>query len=207
MDTSKISNFIKSKTAVIIIAGLFALAILIGTFSAGVAVGYRKARFSYAWGENYHRNFSGPRKGFLKDFSEDLMGRDFIGAHGTFGSIINIGDSELIVRGRDNVEKIVVVNSDTDIRRFRDSIQLNDIKLDEPIVVIGEPNDQGQIEAKFIRVMPLPVRSLGEGGPFPSNNFKTENSIRGIGFSRGVRFILYAQGRHICRNKICFSCH
>jgi hypothetical protein len=46
--------------------------------------------------------------------------------------------------------------SDTEIRRFKDVIQLNDLKVNEPIVVIGEPNDSGQIIAKFIRMMPFP---------------------------------------------------
>lgn len=161
METNKISEFFRSKTAMMIIVILFALAILIGVFSLGVAVGYGKASFSYAWGENYHKNFGGPRGGFFQDFGNDLMGRDFIGAHGTFGPIINISDSELVIRGRDNVEKIIVVNSNTDIRRFQDPIQLKNLKLDELIVVIGEPNDQGQIKAKFVRVMPTPSRLPG----------------------------------------------
>lgn len=157
MDTNnKITNFIKSKTAVAVIATLFAVAILLGTFSAGVAVGYRKAKFSYAWGENYHKNFGGPREGFMRDFDREFQGRDFIDAHGTFGQIISIADSELVVRGRDNVEKVIVVNESTEIRRFKDAIKIKDLAIDEPIVVIGDPNDLGQIIAKFIRVMPVP---------------------------------------------------
>lgn len=156
MDTNKILDFIKSKKIAVAIAVLFGLALLLGTFSMGVAVGYRKAKFSYAWGENYHRNFGGPRGGFLRNFSQDFMGKDFIGAHGTFGQIIEVKDSELAVRGRDGIEQIIKINSDTEIRRFQDVIQLKDLKVDEPIVVIGEPNDSGQITAKFIRVMPFP---------------------------------------------------
>ena len=167
MDTNKILDLIKSKKVTVVIAVLFAFALLLGTFSIGVAVGYHKAKFSYAWGENYHRNFGGPRGGFIKELNQELSGGDFIGGHGTFGQIISIADSELVVRGKDNVEKIIVVNENTDIRRFRDTIQIEDLIVDEPIVVIGEPNDQGQIEAKFIRIMPA-LRSLDEGGPMPS---------------------------------------
>jgi len=167
METDKIFNFLKSKIVIVAIAILFAMAVLIGAFSVGMAIGFRKARFSYAWGENYHKNFSGPRGGFFKDFSNDLMGADFIGAHGAFGPIIDISNSELAIRGRDNVEKIIVVGEDTDIRRLKDTILLEDLKLDEPIVVIGEPNEQGQIEAKFIRVMPVPVPSFNEKGFSP----------------------------------------
>ncbi len=156
MDINKILEFIKSKKVAVLVATLFAFGVVVGTFSVGVAVGYRKARFSYAWGENYHRNFGGPRGGFLKNFSQDFMGKDFIGAHGTFGQIIQVKDSELAVRGKDGVEQIIKISSDTEIRRFQDVIQLEDLKVDEPIVVIGEPNDPGQITAKFIRVMPFP---------------------------------------------------
>ncbi len=156
LTTGKILEFLKSKKVAVLIVALFCLAILVGTFSMGVAVGYRKARFSYAWGENYHRNFGGPRGGFLRNFSQDFIGKDFIGAHGTFGQIIEVKDSELVVMGKDGIEQIVKVNVDTEIRRFQDIIQLNDLKVDEPIVVIGEPNDLGQIIAKFIRVMPFP---------------------------------------------------
>ena len=153
---NKLSNFIKSKTAVAVIIMFFAVAVLLGAFSAGIAVGYRKARFSYAWGENYHRNFGGPKGGFIRNFSQDFMGKDFIGAHGTFGQIIEVKDSELAVRGKDSIEQIIKISDDTEIRRFKDIIQLKDLKTDEPIVEIGEPNDSGQIIAKFIRVMPFP---------------------------------------------------
>lgn len=156
MDTNKILELLKSKRVAVLIAVLFAFGALVGTFSVGIAVGYRKARFSYAWGENYHRNFGGPRGGFLRNFSQDFMGKDFIGAHGTFGQIIEVKDFELAVRGKDGVEQIIKISSDTEIRRFQDVIQLKDLKIDEPIVVIGEPNDSGQITAKFIRVMPFP---------------------------------------------------
>ena len=156
MDTNKILNFIKSKKVTVLMAVLFGLVILMGTFSMGVAVGYRKAKFSYSWGENYHRNFGGPRGGFLRNFSQDFMGKDFIGAHGTFGQIIEVKDSELAVRGKNGIEQIIKISNDTEIRRFKGVIQLKDLNIDEPIVVIGEPNDSGQIIAKFIRVMPFP---------------------------------------------------
>ena len=159
MDTNKILEFLKSKKVAVLIAVLFGFALLVGTFSVGVAVGYRKAKFSYAWGENYHRNFGGPRGGFLRNFSQDFMGKDFIGAHGTFGQIIEVKDFELVVRGKDNVEKIIIINKDADIRHFQDTIQAENLKVNELIVAIGEPNDQGQIEAKFIRVMPSPSDS------------------------------------------------
>lgn len=150
MDTNKLSQCVQSKGFMVVIAGLVGLAVLIGTFSLGVFVGYHKARFSYAWGENYHRNFGGPKGGLFQDFS----GKEFIDAHGTFGQVVKVDGSTLVVKGRDNVEKLVVVTDKTSIMRLRDIVKITDLKAGDSIVVIGEPNEQGQIEAVFIRFLP-----------------------------------------------------
>lgn len=158
----KILNFIKSKAFITLVVVLFGLALLAGTFGLGLAVGYHKARFSYAWGENYHRNFGGPKGGFFGgDFLDGFSGRDLIDAHGVFGQIAKIDGSTLIIKGRDNVEKIVLVQDDTSIMSFRDAIKLADLKIDDNVMVIGEPDDQGRITAKFIRLMPIaPMPSM-----------------------------------------------
>jgi len=150
MDINKLNQFVQSKKFMVAIAGLVGLAVIVGTFSLGVFVGYHKARFSYAWGENYHNNFGGPRGGLFQDFS----GKEFMDAHGTYGQIVKVDVSILVVKGRDNVEKIVVVSADTSIMSLRNAIKISDLKVNDNIVVIGEPNDQGQIEAKFIRFLP-----------------------------------------------------
>ena len=145
-----------------------ALTVLLLAFRAGMVVGYARARFAYRWGENYHRNFGGPRGGFFGDF----YGKDFIEAHGAFGQIIKIDfatsteqSATLVMNGRDNVEKIVLVKADTALRRAEGMLGLGDLKAGDDVVVIGDPNERGQIEAKFIRV--LPVRSAGAASPKP----------------------------------------
>ena len=45
--------------------------------------------------------------------------------------------------------------NDTQVEDMRSKIANTDLKLNDFVVVIGEPNSQGQIEAKFIRVMPV----------------------------------------------------
>ena len=149
----------RSKAVVIVALVIFALALLIGTFSVGLAIGYHKARFSYSWGENYHRNFGGPKNGFMGDMLRGFAGRDLIDAHGTSGQIVKIDGSTLVIKGRDNVEKIVLVKGDTAIMRLRNPVAVSDLQVNENVVVIGQPNPQGQIEAKFIRVMPMPTFS------------------------------------------------
>ena len=148
MDFNKLFQSRGFKIATWIVAGLILFLLI---FRLGMAVGYKKAAFSYRWGENYHRNFGGPRGGFAGDFLKDRM---YIESHGVFGKVVNVDGNTIVVKGLDDVEKIVLVKEDTVITRFRESIKISDLKTDDPIVVIGNPNDTGQIEAKLIRVMP-----------------------------------------------------
>jgi hypothetical protein len=140
----------ESKIFKIILWGILGFIVLLIVFKAGMAVGFKKASFSYKWGENYHRNFGGPKKGFLEDFS----GRDFLEGYGTFGQIIKIDDLTLVIDGRGDMEKIILIKEDTVIKRFRDNIKLSDLKVDDYVTVIGEPNEEGQIQAKLIRLSP-----------------------------------------------------
>lgn len=135
-----------------VLVGLVCFIALLLAFHAGKAVGYRKARFSYGWGENYHRNFAGPRHGFMHGFED----REFTDAHGTAGKVLTVDAGTIVIKGRDGVEKTILVTTDTSIFRFRDAIAASDLKTDDTIVVIGSPDDQGRITAKFVRVLPPP---------------------------------------------------
>lgn len=130
-----------------LIAGL--IVFLLG-FKAGLAIGFRKANFSFKWGDNYHKNFGGPKGGFLKN----MGGADFIESNGVFGQIIKTASSTLVIKDRGEVEKIVLINDSTSIRRGHDTLQFDALKVDDNVVIIGESNEAGQIEAKLIRVMP-----------------------------------------------------
>ncbi|MCX6721253.1 MAG: hypothetical protein NT026_01470 [Candidatus Staskawiczbacteria bacterium] len=135
-----------------IIIGIVIFVYSFGVFGTGVFVGGMKARFSYRWAENYHRNFGGPGNGFMFDEKMPPPNNEFIEGHGTFGQIIKIGDSDLVIKGQDNVEKVVVFAKDITITIGRRTITKTDLKIGEQVVVIGSPNEQGQIEAKLIRI-------------------------------------------------------
>lgn len=179
MKNMNIQDIIKSKHFNRALIAIGCLAALLAVFSMGMFVGFKKASFSYKWGENYHRNFGGPPQGFMPGFrgKGNFMGRDFINPHGTAGAIIKIempalAASEqasstetaparplpaqtaamLIVKGGDNMEKTVIATAATAIMSNRDKIKIADLKVDDSVVVIGNPNNFGQIEAKLIRV-------------------------------------------------------
>lgn len=157
-----INSFFQSKYFKAILIGIACLIVLLLVFKGGMYIGFRKANFSYRWGENYHRVFGGPPGGFLRDFE----GRDFISGHGTVGTIAKIEGNNIIIKGQDGVEKMVITTKDTTIRKGMTDIKLSNLKIDDQVVVIGSPNDAGQIEVKLIRVFP-PVSP----GPVPSRPF------------------------------------
>ena len=156
----ELKEFIQSKKYKIITMLLIAVTVLLLTFNAGMYVGFRKARFSYQWGENYHKNFAGLRGGTLRGILRDFGGKDFIDSHGVSGQILKIdsltgpGQAEIVIKGQDGVEKIIVIKEDVAVRHFRETIKPSELKVDDYIMVIGSPTSDGKIEAKFIRILP-----------------------------------------------------
>ncbi len=162
-----IQNFFQSKYFKWVLVSIGALILLLLVFQAGVFVGFRKAGFSFKWGDNYHRAFGGPRNGFLRDFE----GRDFISGHGTAGTIAKIDANSFVIKDQSGVEKIVNFDSSTSIKKGNVDVSFKDIKVDDRVVVIGTPKDDGSIEAKIIRVFDgaLPP-------PHPDFNFNKGSS-------------------------------
>lgn len=154
----KIDDFFQSKLFQGIILGIAGLIILGFVFGIGVLVGTRRADFSFRWAEQYHRNFAGPKGGFLGE----IIGPDkeFTSANGCFGEIIKIDNNILIVKDINNVEKNILVGEKTTIVFQRKNIKLSDIKIGDRVVIIGSANDEGQIEAALIRVIPPPPVSI-----------------------------------------------
>ena len=154
----KFKEFVQTKIFKIIVRIVIGLVVCLLVFAAGVSVGSRKANFSYKWGENYHRNFGGPKGGFLREF----RGEGFVEGHGTAGQIIKIDSltststPSLVIKGAQEAEKVVLLKNDTVINRLKETIKSGDLKVDDYVVIIGKPNDAGQIEAKLIRIMPPP---------------------------------------------------
>ncbi|HNZ86818.1 MAG TPA: hypothetical protein PLD95_04550 [bacterium] len=154
MDPNK---FFGSKTFKIITGILLTFVIFLLGFQLGTMVGFKKAIFSYKWGENYHKNFAGPHDGFMRGM--EIMrpeNKRFIEPHGTIGEIIKIDNQSIIIKGQDNVEKIIIIKDDTAIRNLNMDVSITDLKVNDLIVVLGSPNDFGQIDAKLIRIIPKP---------------------------------------------------
>lgn len=133
-----------------IFLGIVEVIVLLLVFRLGVTIGYRKANFSYRWGENYRRVFGGPAPGTFGLFFRTSDG--FMNPHGTSGTVVKVENNTIVMKGSDNVEKTIVVGNNTTIRQSNQLLQLASLKSGDQIVVLGQPDNQGQIDALFIRV-------------------------------------------------------
>lgn len=150
MSANELIKSQKFKIAAIIV-GVFLVALV--SFALGAGVGFKKARFSYMWGKNYERNFSGSRMDKNKlGLAHEFFGRDFRNAHGISGTILSISDNNVIIKDRDNKENTVTVTNKTIIKNRRDTVKISDLNIDERVVALGTPGDNGTINADLIRV-------------------------------------------------------
>lgn len=156
-----IRKYFQSRTAKITTIVVGALLIASASFAAGAMFGFHKARFSYAWGENYERNFTGDRgmrPGMRDGFPRPpmpMMGVDGGGmrnGHGVLGEVISVSENSLVIKDRSGQENIVSVSDKTAINKYRDALKLGDIQAGDMVAVIGKPGDNGSVNADFIRV-------------------------------------------------------
>ena len=83
-----------------------------------------------------------------------------VNTYGIIGRILKISDNKLVVLDRDGIEKTVIVSQETIIKYFQKTISIKDLVINNMIAVIGEPKENGQIEARFIRVLPQPENNI-----------------------------------------------
>lgn len=138
----------KVRAAVFILGGV-AAALLI--FSGGVAVGYRRAIFSSDWGRNYERNFFGGPPGPM-----GFMLTRGPNTHGVAGEVIDVASSSFSVKDPDNDERSIAITSDTVIREMNETVSVGQLQPGSQVIVIGAPNADGQVEARFVRIFPQP---------------------------------------------------
>ena len=145
----------KSLYRILCAIGIAIVAMLI--FSAGIVVGFHKASFGRDWGNNYNENFGmGHRNMQMGGMEKTGMMDYYPNSHGAIGKIIKIELPNIFVQGKDNTEKVVLINTDTKMQKERADIKTEDLHVDDYVVVIGTPDSKGVIEAKLIRVIPSP---------------------------------------------------
>jgi hypothetical protein len=154
----EIKKITQSKYFVAVLGALGCLIAGAVIFAAGVHVGERRARYSYQWGANYEKNFVGSGRGPVNEkrgpqgMMRGFEGRDFRNGHGVSGIIISVSDASIIIKDRDGKENTIAVNEKTLIKNGQADIKISDLKNDQSIVAIGNPGDNGVVNADLIRV-------------------------------------------------------
>lgn len=145
------------------LAGIGVLILLLLVFRFGIYVGESRESYNYQWGENYGRLFGEPRPGFFPSHGGPNGESN---AFGNGGTVLSVDGNKFTIRGNDGNEKVISIDSSTIIRETMQDITLQDIKPGDMVVVLGQPDNSGQIVAKFIRVFTPPA---------PQNNSTSTN--------------------------------
>lgn len=147
----KIEKVFESKILAGALYAMGGMLILLLVFVAGVNVGFDKASFGRSWGDNYEKNF-----GMMPSGRPSQIMGNFPNARGAVGKVIQIQLPTIIVADKDNTEKVILLKDDTKIVNAGQEVASSDLQIDDFVVVIGSPNNLGQVEAKFIRIIPSP---------------------------------------------------
>ncbi len=115
---------------------LLSIVIVLVIFGAGITVGYRAGNFRDRFDRHYN---------------------DIMSGHGAYGQVISTQGTSIVIRDPQNREKDIIVGPKTVIRRSRDAATTTDISVGSWITAIGSPDENGQIRALLIRIMPPPA--------------------------------------------------
>jgi hypothetical protein len=144
-------EFVRSRTFTRIIYIIGGLLIALIVFQAGIFVGYRIAAFSINWNDSHSAGVRNPPSIFAP-FARDT---DDMNPHGAIGEIISIKIPEFMVKGPSGDEEIVLLSATTSIRNLRTAATSSDLTVGQQVVVIGAPDEKGQIHASFVRIIPI----------------------------------------------------
>ncbi len=164
---NEVNKFVESnffKNLLYIFGSIF---ILFFVFQAGMITGFKRASFSRDWGNNYEKNFGPIHKPF--SFIRDGVG-NLPNAHGAIGKIIKVEYPNIVVLDKDQTEKIVNINDQTNIIERKEKVGKEILNVGKYVIVIGSPNGAGQIEAKLIRIIPSPEEMPNQNTPVINNN-------------------------------------
>ena len=156
-------SFFQSNTVAKVLFILGALLVILIVFQAGLFVGYRQGAFSSNWDNSLGRDIRDPHS-FFAPFIRD--GEDAI-PHGSAGEIISVKLPLIMLKSVNGTEQIVVLSPTTTIRSLRDAASTSELSIGKNVIVIGEPGNDGEIEASFVRIIPPPPNGQAPPGIGP----------------------------------------
>jgi len=150
------------------------IAVILAIFFAGVAFGHQRANFKCNFADRYENMFFGKNNNMMPGGNP----RDNVRAFGATGKVLSVASSTIVVEDISGVEKVVSIDSKTEIKSAKDSILISDIKIGSNVIVIGQPSQDGSINAKLIRVTPEGFNNMGPRGlEFRAPGINATNTI------------------------------
>ncbi len=73
--------------------------------------------------------------------------------NGSSGQVVGINASIVVIKNKEGTEENILIDGQTTIRKNLTDIKITDLAVNDQIVVIGAPRENGEIQAKFIRVI------------------------------------------------------
>ena len=140
----------RSHKIIVIIASIL---VLIVVFCLGMIAGYHGERFSQRWDRHYSEVMN-ERYSAFGPFSKGKG--DALVSHGAVGQVIAVNFPSFVVRSPQEVEKVVIIDPQTAIRRFRNEGTSTDVTIGSWVIALGSPDEKGEIHASLIRIMPPP---------------------------------------------------
>lgn len=138
----------KNLKEILMVIGVLIIAGFI--FTTGVLVGHSRERFGRRFNENYEKNFMPiSRPGMVRM----MTGRGFPNGHTVVGTIIKIENNQITVKSENGEEGIINISDKTVINSTGKKLTLIDLKINNQILAIGQPNDNGTIDASLIRII------------------------------------------------------
>lgn len=168
----KIKGFTTKKHIKTLLYVLGTLFILCAILQFGIFIGYHKASFARDWGDGYKENFGMERPESFKGMMRNRLPT----AYGASGKILSVTLPTFIVEDSNGTEKTIYVSTSTLIKSAMQDASSSVITVDAIVMVIGDPNTNGQIEAKLVRIMPTGALNASS-----TRGMMRGNSIRGWG--------------------------
>lgn len=149
-------NSISSKKVRLIAGSIGALILAFLIFHAGVVFGSHHDSFGSPSGRSaMGRGFRPP---FLPGGFE--LPHGFIpNTHGAVGSITSVTLPTLLMETREGTSKTILISTTTMVRNMRGA-DTTAFSVGNKIIVLGEPDSQGRIDAKLIRILSTATSTL-----------------------------------------------
>lgn len=144
-------DIVFSRTGRYVGIGLGALIVAALIFHMGYAAGLRGA---YGMHGMQRVDSDDNRPPFLQPFGNPSMPRGFIpGGHGLIGTITAVNGSTVALQTRDGQLRTILLATSTVIKAPPGATSTTLISQGE-ILVVGEPNEEGNIQAIIIQILP-----------------------------------------------------